>query len=239
MQRINHLNYALGFFFTLVLLVCASPVYSQQAGGNPDLQQKVASLKRSLARNQQALHQYSWTEKMDSIFKGEIKSTKQSQCQYGPDGKVQKTEIGSTPPPKQQRGLKGKVIEKKKDEMKDYMERVASLIKRYVPPRASHIQESLQAGKAALQPSGGGIVTLVFGDYAKPGDSVKVTFNTASKKIQGLDVNTYLDAPADVVTLKVVFQNLPDGTNYVAQTILDATAKQIQIRTTNSNYNKL
>jgi len=239
MKRISRLKYALGFLLTVVLLVFAVRGYSQQGGANPDLQEKVAAVKQSVAQNQQSLHQYTWTEKMESIFKGETKSTKQSQCQYGPDGKVQKTEIGSTPPPKQQRGVKGKVIEKKKDEMKDYMERVASLIKRYVPPEASQMQDSVQAGKAALQPAGGGIVTLVFGDYAKPGDSVKLTFDAGTKKIQGYDVSTYLDAPADVVTLKVVFQNLPDGTNYVAQTILDATAKQIQIRTTSSGYNKL
>jgi hypothetical protein len=152
---------------------------------------------------------------------------------------VQKTEIGGTPPPEKKRGLKGKVIEKKTDEMKDYMVRVASLIKRYVPPEGSHMQESFQAGKAAIQPTEGGIVTLVFGDYAKPGDMVKLTFDTASKKISGYDVNTYLDAPADVVTLKVVFESLPDGTNYIAQTLLDATAKQIQIRTTSSSYTKL
>jgi hypothetical protein len=42
-----------------------------------------------------------------------------------------------------------------------------------------------------------------------------------------------------VVTLKVMFNNLPDGTNYVAQSVLDATAKQIQIRTTSSGYTKL
>jgi hypothetical protein len=108
-----------------------------------------------------------------------------------------------------------------------------------VPPEGSQIQESFQSGKAALQPSEGGIVALVFGDYAKPGDSVKLTFDTASKKIQGYDVSTYLDAPEDVVTLRVAFDNLSDGTNYVAQSVLDATAKQIQIRTTNSGYGKL
>src|ERR1700674_3037136 len=152
---------------------------------------------------------------METIFKGETKSTKQSQCQYGPDGKVQKTPLGaSQPPPQKQRGVKGKIIEKKTDEMKDYMVRVASLIKRYVPPEGSQMQDSFQAGKAAIQPTGGELVTLVFGDYAKPGDSVKLTFDTASKKIRGYEVNTYLDAPADVVTLKVIFANFPDGTNY-------------------------
>jgi hypothetical protein len=65
----------------------------------------------------------------------------------------------------------------------------------------------------------------VFRDYAKAGDTVKLSFDTAAKKIRGYDVNTYLDAPEDVVTLKVAFDSLPDGTNYVAQTVLDATAK--------------
>ncbi len=185
------------------------------------------------------LRQYTWTEKTEMIFKGETKSTKLSQCQYGPDGTVQKTPIGGSPPPAKQRGLKGRVIEKKTDEMKDYMERVASLVKRYVPPDGAQMQDAYQAGNASLQPTPGGIVTLIFRSYAKPGDTVTLTFDTASKKIQGYDVATYLDAPGEVVTLKVVFATLPSGPNYVAQSILDATAKQVQIRTTNSDYSKL
>jgi hypothetical protein len=239
MQRTVREKHAL-HFFTLALLAFASPTFAQQAGANAELQQKVAALKQSLAQNQQALRQYTWTETTETIFKGETKSTKQSQCQYGPDGKVQKTALGaSAPPSEKKRGLKGRVVEEKKDEMKDYMERVASLIKRYVPPDGSQMQESFQSGKAALQPSGGGVVTLVFRDYAKTGDTVSLAFDTASKKIQGYDVKTFLDAPEDMVTLKVVFDTLPDGTNHVAQSILDAAAKQIQIRNTNSGYNKL
>jgi hypothetical protein len=101
------------------------------------------------------------------------------------------------------------------------------------------MQASFQAGKAALQPSGEGIAMLIFQDYAQAQDSVTLAFDTAAKKVRGYDVSSYLDAPEDVVTLKVVFNTLPDGTSYAAQSVLDATAKQIQIRTTNSNYNKL
>lgn len=230
---------ALGVLFILISLAMVWPALSQQAGANPELQQKVAALKQSVAQNQQALHQYTWTETVNIIFKGETKSTKQSQCQYGPDGTVQKTEIGTQPPPTQQRGLKGKVIAKKKDEMSDYMQRVASLVKRYVPPDGSLMQASFQAGQATLQPLGGGVVAIIFRNYAKAGDTVSLTFDATSQKIQGYDVNTYLDTPQDVVTLKVVFDSLPDGTNYVAQSVLNATAKQIQIRTTNSNYTRL
>jgi len=240
MQRIARHMCGPLLFFAVALAALPLPVFSQQAGANPELQQKVTDLKQSIGQNQQALRRYTWTETQEMIFKGETKSTKLSQCQYGPDGKVQKTALGpAQPPPEKKRGVKGKVIEKKKGEMQDYMERVALLIQRYVPPEASQMQDSFQAGKAALQPSAGGIVTLVFHDYAKPGDTLSLTFDSASKKIQAFDVNTYLDAPAEVVTLKVVFNNLPDGTNYAAQTVLDATAKQVQIRTTSSGYNKL
>jgi hypothetical protein len=81
----------LGFLSAATALALASPAFSQDAGTNPELQQKVAALKQSVAQNQQALRQYTWTEKMETIFKGETKSTKLSQCQYGPDGKVRKT----------------------------------------------------------------------------------------------------------------------------------------------------
>jgi hypothetical protein len=37
----------------------------------------------------------------------------------------------------------------------------------------------------------------------------------------------------------VQMASLPDGTNYAQQTVLNATAKQIQVTTNNSNYSKL
>jgi hypothetical protein len=43
----------------------------------------------------------------------------------------------------------------------------------------------------------------------------------------------------DVVTLRVQKSSLPDGTNYAQQTVLDATAKQLVVTTTNSNYQKM
>jgi len=108
-----------------------------------------------------------------------------------------------------------------------------------VPPDGQTMQDSFQNGKASVTPAAGGVVTLTFRDYAKPGDTVALMLDTTSNKVQSFAVNTYLDAPADVVTLKVSFTSLPDGTNYVSQTVLDATKENVQIQTTNSNYRKL
>jgi hypothetical protein len=43
----------------------------------------------------------------------------------------------------------------------------------------------------------------------------------------------------DVVTLQVEMASLPDGANYARQTVLNATAKQLIVTTTNSSYQRL
>jgi hypothetical protein len=47
-----------------------------------------------------------------------------------------------------------------------------------------------------------------------------------------------LDDPKQVVTLGIKFASLPDGTNYAEQTVLDASAKELKVTTSNSNYAK-
>jgi len=59
-----------------------------------------------------------------------------------------------------------------------------------------------------------------------------------AKKITSLDVDTYLDEEKHTVTLHVQMATLPNGPNYAQQTVLNATAKQLVVTTTNSNYQK-
>ncbi len=205
-----------------------------------ELQQKLAAVKESVATNQAALRQYSWTEHTDMSLKGEVKKSTDMLCRYGGDGHIVKTPIGTPAPKKEMRGLKKKMAEKKADEIQDYMERAASLIHRYMPPSTDAMQLAFQAGKVSIGQAGPGMVQLRFRDYAKPGDSLTLSFNSAAKKLTNVQVNTYLDDPkADIVTLAMEFQSLPDGTNYVASTTLNASAKQVGVKTTNANYQKL
>jgi hypothetical protein len=204
-----------------------------------ELQQKVAAFKESLAENQKALHQYSWVETTQLSLKGEVKSTKTEACRYGPDGKVQKTPLSAPPAKKEMRGLKKKVVEKKTDEMKDYMERVVSLIQRYVPPPPELIKADVAGGNAAMSPLGSGAIQLEFRDFVKSGDVVSITLDSAAKSIRQFKVDTYLDEEKEKVALAVDFQTLPDGTNYAANKNLNVAAKEIMVNIAASNYQKL
>jgi hypothetical protein len=236
---------------SLALLIFTANVRAQTpgaAGAGPSVQEKAAALKQSLAQNQAALKQYSWTETTQISLKGEVKKQEQKECHYGPDGKVQKTPSGNSAPAQQPaaeggRGgrVKKHVVEKKVGEMKDYMEQVAALVHEYVPPNPEKLQAVIAAKNVTAQPgSAEGIAIITFKNYLKQGDSLALGFNSGTKKLSSYNVQSYLDDPQkDPVTLAVTFDTLADGTNFPKQTVLNATGKQITVQVTNSNYKKL
>jgi hypothetical protein len=205
---------------------------------NSDLQQKFAAVKQSAAENRQKLHQYQWVETTELMLKGEAKPPRQSLCHYGPDGTVQKTAMGLPPEAPSGGRLKRHMVEKKTEEMQGYMGEVKSLLAMYVPPDPEKMQQAYREGKLSFNPAGGAM-NLIFTDYAQPGDRMTLSFDTATKKITGLHVNTYMGEAKDAVTLQVLMASLPDATSYAQQTVLDATAKKLKVSTTNSDYQKV
>ena len=225
----------IGFLFALLMAFGGLALATQ----SPDLQQKAAAAKEAAARNQQALRSYSWITKTELSVKGEVKNTKIESCQYGPDGKVQKTELTEPPEPQQkQRGLRGAIVAKKTGEMKEELEASAALVQSYVPPAPEKLQAVIAAGKVTLTPAAG-TAAIRFADYVKTGDSLTLTLDSQDKSLQQIAVDTWLDEPDKKVTLAVSFQSLPDGTNYAAQTVMSIPGDNIEVRIENSNYQKV
>jgi len=100
------------------------------------------------------------------------------------------------------------------------------------------MQLAYAAGKLSINPAGG-ILNFIFTDYAQSGDQMTVSFDPEQKKIISLSIKTYMGQEKDVVTLQVQMATLPDGTSYAGQTILGATAKQLVVTTTNSDYQRI
>jgi len=229
---------SLMFALMIVAIVAVGAASSMQdPAAKEKLQAKIADVKASLAKNQEALRSYTWQETTEISLKGDVKSKTQNACSYGADGKVVKTLV-SAPPEKKDapRGLKGKIVENKVEDVKEYMESSAKLIKMYVPPDPAKMQASMQAGKGSLTQPSAGRAVLAFGDYALPGDKLTLTFDTTGNKIVSVEVNTYLDKPSDTVTLAANFTSLPEGPNYLSNSLLDVKAKKVQVKTTNAGY---
>jgi hypothetical protein len=220
---------------SMTLLLMPAIVWSQSTA----MEERVAALKQSVARDQQNIRQYEWIETTVITLKGEEKSRQQKQCYYGAEGSLQKVDVSATPPPKKKRGLRGRIAENKKEELTDYMKQAVALVKTYVPPDPVRIQAVKDAGKVSLDLPGGGKGARVnFRDYAKPGDVLSVEVDPASNRVMGLTVATYLDDAKDTVTLDVRFSALQDGTGYPATEVLIANAKNLSVNVTNSGYRK-
>ena len=204
-----------------------------------DLQQKLAAAKQAAAKNQQVLRSYTWLEKTELSLKGEVKATKVDSCRYGPDGKVQKTPVVEPPPPEKKRGLRGKIVAKKTDEMKSELESAVALVRQYVPPDPGMMQIVMNTGTASISQAGPAFVALKFPGYAKAGDALTLTFESAVKTLRQIDIATWLDEPENAVTLRVTMQALPDGTSYPGQVSLSIPKSQIEVRIAKSNYQKL
>ena len=211
-------------------------------------QNGAVAIKESLAQNQARLRTYTWVETTQVSLKGEVKKQEQKQCFYGADGKVQKTPNAAAPatPAKQPAGgggrrggrVKEKIVENKVDDMKDYMERVVALVHEYVPPDPQKLQAAQSAGTLSTQPAGA-IMNLSIKNYLKPGDLVAIGFDTQAKQLSSYNVQSFVEKPKeDDVKLAVTFGRLEDGTSFPQQIVLDATAKKIQVKVTNSGHKK-
>lgn len=220
---------------TLAALLLGGPLWGQ----SPEVQERVAALKKTLQEDQAKLKQYEWIETTTVSVKGKEVSRTQTRNYWGADGKLQKVPVAPPEEPKKKRGLRGRVVEKKKEEMTDYMKSAVALVKLYIPPDPNRIQAARDAGKASVQMiQPGKRVRLDFRDYRQPGDMLGIEVDLTNNHLLGLKVATYLADPKDAVTLDVKYAALKDGTSYPAQTILDAKAKNITVTVENSGYRK-
>jgi hypothetical protein len=211
---------------------------------NPELQQRVAEVKESAARNKQELAQYTWVEQVSIALKGEQKKQEHFQVRLGPDGKPLKTPLD----PQQAassggRGLKGHVVEKKKEEYKEYAEQMKSLLQQYVPPDKQLLTQAAQQGNISLAPAAmagpAGEVNLVISDYVKKGDKMTLVLDKATRELTSMSIASYLSDPKDAVNMNVQFARIPDGPNHVSGATINGVSKQLTINLQNSNYQKL
>ena len=122
---------------------------------------------------------------------------------------------------------------------KEELEAAVALVQQYVPPSPDLMQVVMNAGTASLAQAGPGAVALKFPGYVKKGDALTLTFDSTVKALRQIDVNTWLDEPESAVNLRVTMQALPDGTSYPGSIVFELPKRQLQVKITKSNYQKI
>lgn len=210
---------------------------------NEEMQERIAELKESMARNKQALAQYTWKEQRAIIVTGEEKKVQHFQVKMGSDGKPQRTSLDTAPQGQGDQGvargrLRQRIVERKKEEFEDYAEQMKTLVQRYIPPDTDAIRDAFSKGNVSLTPQGDER-RIAIRSYVMTNDSMTIVFNRPQKQISSIKVASYMDDPNDAMNLEVQFGSLPDGTSHVSGTTIEGVGKQLTMRTQNSDYRKL
>jgi hypothetical protein len=226
----------------VLFVILGGLVFSRPANAqNQELQERVAEMKEAAAKNKQAMAQYTWVEQINISLKGEQKKQEHFQVRLGPDGKPQKTSLDPPAEPPSGGRLKKRIVEKKKEEYKEYAEQMKALAQQYVPPDKEMIQQAYAQGNITLGSVAGapGELQLVIHNYLKPQDSITLVFDKTQKEILRLQIASYMDDPKDAMNLTVQFSREPSGLNHVSSMVIDGVSKQLNIATQNSNYQHL
>jgi hypothetical protein len=231
----NRISFIIRSALSVLAVAGAVSVVHAQGGA----QQEVEAIKTAMGTNAAAQRNYTWLQTSEVAYKGEVKSTTTSACQYVAGAqKPQCTQTSAPPEEKRQRGpVRRSVKDSKVDEMKAYMDSVKTLVAQYVPPQASLIQAAQGRGDVATAPNpSNGTLTLTVSNYLQKGDKVAITVNQATHQVNHVAVNTWLNDPTATVTLDVAFTTLPNGVSFASTKTLTATAKEVVVTITDANF---
>jgi hypothetical protein len=210
-------------------------------GQDLELQQRVVEMKQAAAMNKQELMQYTWQEQVNIILKGEQKKQEHFQVQLGPDGKPQKISLDPPAGTEPKGGpLVRHIVEKKKEEYKEYADQIKELIQQYVPPEKDLLEQAFQRGNIIIGPAPGaeGQYRMVISNYIKKGDKMTFVIDNAQKSLASISIASYMDDPGDAVNVSVQYGRIPGGPNHVASETINGVKKELTIQTQNTNYQK-
>src|SRR5579862_4280986 len=176
--------------FNFLLLPILTAVFAVQAFA----QLSGGEFAAKMAENTAKLKQYTYTQKTQVYFKGELRRTKLSQVHFDPaTGErvvVPMSSDDADQQPEQGRGgrLRARIVEKKRDEMKEYVERLVGLLHQYLPLNPDRIKAAMP--RAQITPPAGGSAKIALSDYLKPGDTETFSINSESKDRKSTRLNS-------------------------------------------------
>jgi hypothetical protein len=176
------------------------------------------------------------------MFKGsEAKSQTQNRCYYDVNGKLVKVATGAVAAgdDKQPRGLRGKIVENKKEEISAYVSQSVKKVHEYLPPDPAKLQALYASGKSTLQViESNKKIMMNFQDYRQSGDKLGIALDKEKNMLTNVNVDTYLDKPESKVNFSIKYQLLPDGTQYGAETTMDLPSEGLKVVIKNDGYKK-
>lgn len=223
------------------LILGSSAMVAQAQQPAPSNQDRIELMKQSLVASKATLKQYEWIETTALSIGGEEKVKQQNTCYYGADGALQKVPVAANAAEEKKRGLRGKVVESKKEEFAASIKSATALMHQYAPIDPAKLQAAKAAGNVSVSvPGADGKVRVTIKNYLKPGDQVEVVADAAKNTLHSVTIASFVEdgKNKNPVTGSVTYAALADGTPYPAKESLAISAQKLNVDIQNSGYRK-
>lgn len=211
------------------MTVCRTPVEAQAA---PNQQ-----FGKAMMENAAELQRYTFKQRTEVSMDGEVRSVRLDQVRFDLDGKLERTPLTPAAATPKARGLRGKVVAKKREETSDYVERLMSLARRYLAPGQGDMEKL--SGKAEIwkgQGASANQVRIQTKDFVKGGDSFVWILDPVAKLPVRMEASSELDG--DPVTITAEYRTLEDGPNYIARTVVKSPRKELEVKVESFDYRR-
>ena len=213
------------------IMVLAVAVRAEQPG---------TAIMTNMAGNARQLKQYTFKQRVETYYQSELKNARTAEVHYSPSGErivIPLDEQSATQADDRRRGpgarLIAKKIESKQIETKEYVQRLMFLTDRYLSSDPTKLQSAMQAADITRKGSTGQI-NVAMRNYVKDGDSMTMSFDSASNRPTETVITTSLDD--DDVVIVLTFDQIHQGPSYTVKTVVRAEAKQLEVRVFTYEY---
>ena len=211
------------------MTVCSAPVQAQA----PQNQQ----FGKAMMENAAELRRYTFKQRTEVRMDGEVRSVRLDQVRFDLDGNLERTPLTPGAETSKARGLRGKIVAKKREEMAGYVERLMSLARRYLAPGRGDMEKL--SGKAEIwkgQGASANQVRIETADFVKSGDSFVWTLDPVAKLPVRMEARSELDG--DPVTITAEYRTLASGPNYIARTTVKSPRKELEVKVESFDYRR-
>ena len=189
---------------------------------------------QSMKQNAENLLQYTYKRRTEIAVHGEVKNSHVDLVRFE-NGEMQTVPLSNPPQSPPRGGIMGRIAQKKKEETRDYVERLTSLSRRYLSPAGGDMRDLLQRATFSRSGQGAGAeARIVITGVVKPSDSLTMTWNVVTRKPVKTQVRTDLDG--DPVEITVDYSLLPEGIAYPIHTMIQSARKQMWIAMDTFDY---
>jgi len=193
--------------------------------------QNAAAIVQNMGQNMKAQMGYTYQQRVQVAYGGEVKDTILNQISFDASGKPSVMELSNSAAESSGRRLGHRIKEEKEAEVKGDVKALTELAKQYLVPDKEQMETLAKSGVVSYGESD---VMLTATDWVQKGDKIVITADSKTlNRKSAMVTTTSNDNP---VTINATYGMLDSGLNYLSHYVIDSPNEKVSLTVDTLNF---